>query len=81
MTTERVQMKTKLTQERYDLKRFRMEAVTILDSLRTELNVVPPIDELDLDRAEEMFKDLITKWRACRALKENIVRLEKALYE
>lgn len=81
MSTERIQMKMKLTQERYDLKRAKTEADGLLEALRVELKpvVLCEVEDLDLDRARDIFNDLYAKWRVVRALVKNIARLEAEL--
>jgi hypothetical protein len=78
---ERTQLKTKLTQERYDLKRAKLEAEGILVALRAELRpaALCGVEELDLDRARDIFNDLHAKWRVVKALIKNIARLEEEL--
>jgi hypothetical protein len=81
MSIERAQMRMKLTQERYDLKRVRIEAEGLLNALRVELRppVLCEVEDLNLDRARDIFNDLYAKQRVVRATIKNIARLEEEL--
>jgi len=78
---ERVQLKMKLTQEQYDLKRVKIEAEGLWSALRTEIKspALCGVEDLNLDRARDIFNDLCAKWRVIHALRKNIAKLEEAL--
>jgi hypothetical protein len=78
---ERAQLKMRLTQEQYDLKRAKAEAEALREALREEIRpaALREIEHLDLDRARDIFNDLHAKWRVIQILKKNIARLEEEL--